>query len=63
MKEFKVGQKVKITHWNIAEEWGLYKMFGDILTVENVRNQYGDCTTLHEGWFIPAEACELVSPN
>ena len=66
MKEFKIGQKVRIVDNDMARMFNLYALglidvefFVDELEANIVRYECGRCA-MYDGWFVPPEACELV---
>jgi hypothetical protein len=64
MKEFKIGQIVRVSNIPVAEEYCIPKrFFGTELEIKEIvypANYFGSYSTIVDGYYIPPEACELI---
>lgn len=62
MKEFKIGQHVKIVHESILKRWNIptSEIFVGAEFLVSKTSKFGSCAYFG-GWWIPSEACELVA--
>jgi len=62
MKEFKIGQRVKIVHEKVAYAWAIDKFLGDEFVVLEIHQDLdGKYNAIHKEYYIPAEACTPVA--
>jgi NTP pyrophosphatase (non-canonical NTP hydrolase) len=62
MKNFELGQVVKIVNEEVARDWFISKFLGVEFEVDNLsgRSDNFEKCTQYNNYFIPPEACELV---
>ena len=65
MKEFKIGQVVRIVASEATKYYSLNKRIGEWFRVDNIDppDEGGVCTTLYDGLYVPPGACTLVQDS